>query len=149
SFVSHGGGSIATNVTGRFSPSGEAIPSVPSTEASHDKLRVGGLEFGLTSDMELSFRYAASVCTPRISATGIGSARCEWRFDKDKEPLFGRDLETWAGVVLPSGQSEIGYRLKYYVITRTFFFPTRRQSQWSDPISCRLVANQVGSTLGL
>jgi len=140
-FVVYGGGSVGAVFTGKFSPTGESIPGDPKTDQNKGKLRFGMLEFGLTGSMDLSFQYCSTVCTPKISATGIGSSRCEWRFDKDKEPLFGRDIETWAAVVLPAGQTSLNYRLRFYMITRTFIFPTRRQSEWSEIITCPLTAN--------
>jgi hypothetical protein len=138
-FVIHGGMNVGFQVAGRLSPEGESVPGDPQLKLDAPRLRLGQLELGLAADLQLGFRYAATVSTPRVSATGIGSARCEWRFDKDREPLFGRDIETWAVLALPWGQRRLEYRMRFYLITRTFFFPTRRQSAWTDPIVCQLM----------
>jgi hypothetical protein len=137
-FVAHGGVNVGFAVAGRLSPAGESVPGDPQFTLDAPRLRLGQLELGLSADLQVGFRYAASVSTPRVSATGIGSARCEWRFDKDREPLFGRDIETWAVLALPWGQRWLNYRMRFYLVTRTFFFPTRRQSAWTDPIVCQL-----------
>ena len=44
----------------------------------------------------------------RFAAVGVGSSRAEWRFDRHKEPLFGRDVETWTIVAQRVGRSVSG-----------------------------------------
>lgn len=138
-FVVHGGVNIGLTAAGRLSPEGEFIPGDPQLKPDTPRLRMGQLELGLSTDLRVGFRYRATVSTPLVSATGIGSARCEWRFDKDREPLFGRDIETWAVLALPWGQRQLEYRMRFYLVTRMFFFPTRLQSAWTNPITCQLV----------
>jgi hypothetical protein len=96
---------------------------------SHLEMNTGG---------ELSLRLEATIATPIISAVGLGSSRCEWRFDRDREPLFGRDIETWSVVVLPKRQTSLRLRARFYLISRMLFVPTRRQSDWLE-LTCPLV----------
>ena len=66
-----------------------------------------GLSLTADRDADARLQLGAAVATPNVSAVGIGSSRCEWRFDRHNEPLFGRDLVTWAVVMLPREQTEI------------------------------------------
>jgi hypothetical protein len=97
----------------------------------------GALGFKLGAEEGLAFRFEAVVSTPVVSAVGIGSSRCEWGFEKREEPLFGKTIETWSVVVLPKRRRELRYRIKYYYLVRTLFFPTRRESDFIEVV-CRL-----------
>lgn len=137
-YIVHGEVGGGVTAAGRFTAAGEAMPGVPSFKGGTPVTSAGQLELGLTSDLQVGFRFNATASTPRVSAIGVGASRCEWRLDKDREPLFGRDIETWSVLALPWDQTELRYRMRFYLITRAFFFPTRRQSDWTGPIICPL-----------
>mgnify|MGYP006983099362 CR=1 FL=1 len=117
--INAGGEVAAGGVVGK-----EAVPLVERA----------GIRFAANSEAGLSFEMQSTVCTPIVAAAGVGARRCEWRFDKHKEPLFGRDIETWAAVVLPKGQEELTYRASFYVCSRVLLVTTRRESH---PITIR------------
>lgn len=60
-----------------------------------------------------------------------------WLFNKAREPLFGKDIETWAVVALPKRLSQLDYDVRFYFNARTAFFGTRRQSDWMR-VHCQL-----------
>ena len=94
---------------------------------------------------ELKFQFRTTVLTPDVQAVGEGSSRCEWRFDRDQLPLYGRDIQTWAVVVLPRRQRELHYLMRFYLNVRTFFFSTRRESDWPmEKLVCRLEGGRAG-----
>jgi len=135
-YIEHG--SVDLNVQARMSATGEIEPvlDLPATALLGTKVKCGAsLQTSVGSG--LSLRLAASVSTPSLSSVGIGASQCEWRLDKDKIPLFGRDIETWSVLALPKRQRELKYELRFYFIARTAFVPTRRQSDWV-PINCSL-----------
>jgi hypothetical protein len=129
--------SVGFNFTGSVSTTGEFAPTLEGT--LNPVLNVGSLGFGVKADGGVGFEYSATVALPVVSAVGIGGSRCEWRLDRQEEPLFGRTIETWAAVVLPKRQKELKYRLKFYYLIRTLFFPTRRESDYIS-VTCKLVA---------
>lgn len=114
---------------------GEIVPDAlvaPSVARS-----LGALRLSASTGGSVGMSMRAVVNTPRISAVGIGSKRAEWLIDKDKEPLFGRDIECWSSLVLPKGRTTVGMRLRFYCVLRLAFFPTRWESEWVD-VCCRL-----------
>jgi hypothetical protein len=110
----------------------------PDASASGDLTAVAGS--GVVSGLGLSAKgsggvslsFSASVVTPFVSAVGLGSTRAEWRFDRYEDALFGRDIETWSILALPKRRRQLRYRIQYNMTTRTFFFPTRTESEWSE-----------------
>lgn len=132
-FAEHG--KISAKVQGEVSATGDA--SIGMDINLIPQLSIGGLKLGVAVEGGIGVYFQCTVVTPVVAATGIGSSRCEWRFDKQAEPLFGRDIETWAIVALPKKQKEVRYKMRFYLITRTAFFPTRRQSEWID-VTCQL-----------
>ena len=122
---------------GTLSATGEvdAIEDNLSPDAS--RVEFEGLSLFAARDAGARLQLGAAVATPNVSAVGIGSSRCEWRFDRHNEPLFGRDLVTWAVLMLPRGQAEISCRLRCHVITKNFFALSRYQSE-SFQVRCRL-----------
>jgi hypothetical protein len=92
-------------------------------------LKLGALSFGITAKGRVAFSFHATISTPIISACGEGSSRCEWRFDRYDQPLFGKTIETWAALVLPKRKKELAYTLRFYYLKRTLFFPTRKEGQ--------------------
>ncbi len=136
-FIERGHTSGQFHVTGSISATGEMkLPhSIIDTEIL--KFKKGGLDLGVSAGSEVGLNFSAKVVTPIISAVGVGSSRCEWRFDKQDEPLYGRDIETWSVVILPKREKQLAYRARFYFIARTLFFETRRESDWVN-ISCQL-----------
>lgn len=98
-----------------------------------------GFQFGNDTGAEanVKFRYNATVSTPKISAVGLGSRRCAWEFKKDKDPLFGKTIETWSILALPRFQKNLTYRLRFSVTLRIFLIATWRESDWKE-INCVL-----------
>lgn len=113
------GGNMSTD-------SGEATTGDSQTTV----IPIGTLSVGLRSKINTSLNIRCKVSTPKIMAVGIGSQRCEWRFDLGDEPLYGKDIETWSLLVLPKRQKEISYKMRFYVVTRLAFVPQRFQSNW-------------------
>ena len=95
------------------------------------------LQFGKGTGGSVKFNYSATVSTPRISAVGLGASHCAWEFKKDKDPLFGKTMETWSILALPRFQKELNYRLRFHVTLRTLLIPTWRESDWKE-IKCVL-----------
>lgn len=87
----------------------------------------------------LGIRWAEKVITPEISATGIGSSRCEWQFEKRDEPLFGRDLQAWSLIATPRRLRNLKHKCRYYFVSRTAFIPSRVESDWVE-LNCDLPA---------
>jgi hypothetical protein len=140
-FVEHGSIGASASFSGRMSATGELLPQKSTPESAFQNIDVAGLTFSTDAKADVSGDVALNVrsrvVTPVISATGIGSSRCEWRLDKRDEPLFGKDIETWAVIALPKNLESIAYDVRFYLITRTLFVPTRRQSDWVT-IKCAL-----------
>jgi hypothetical protein len=129
---------------GIFSAAGETMPVNDSPPKLAGNLRLGQLSLGVSGAAQLGFEFHANIAIPKIAAVGIGASRCEWRFDRDREPLFGHDIETWATVVLSNRRHQIDYRLRFYINTRTLFLTTRRESGWVT-VSCPLVGKLPAS----
>jgi hypothetical protein len=131
---------------GTLSATGEvdAIEGNLSPDAS--RMEFEGLSLIDVRAADARLQLGAAVATPNVSAVGIGSSRCEWRFDRHTEPLFGRDLVTWAVVMLPREQAQISCRLRCHVITKNPFALSRYQSE-SFQVRCRLdeTAGEPGS----
>jgi hypothetical protein len=136
-FTTYGGIAGNFNLRGQFSPSGEAEPLDVPSQAKLSDVMVGPFRVGADAGVKLNFEFAASVATPRVSAVGIGSSRCEWRFDRYKEPLFGKDVETWAAIILPKRKRSLSHRIRFYMLSRTFVISTRRESNWLQ-LTCDL-----------
>lgn len=135
-YVVHGQVGADVQFGGAVDLNGQIAPlSKPTGEGP--TVSLGGLQFSVGGGGRL--HLSATVSTPIVSAIGEGSSGCEWRFDKDREPLFGRTIETWSAVVLPAGQEELLYSARFYFLTRVVLFSTRRTSAWSEPIRCPLM----------
>lgn len=137
-YTVHGKVGAGGAFVGQFSPTGLAQAPKGDVPVIDTGMSFGALKLGLTSEAALSFRFQATVATTKIAATGIGSRRCEWRFDRDVEPLYGRDLETWSVVALARAMKTLNYRIRFYFNARTLFFNTRRESGWKE-LTCQLV----------
>jgi hypothetical protein len=126
-FQHHGRVSLETSYSGAIDASGDFTGCLE--DLAEPAFNLGALSFGITAKGKVAFSFHASVSTPIISACGEGSSRCEWRFDRYDQPLFGKTIETWAALVLPKRKKELAYTLRFYYLKRTLFFPTRKEGQ--------------------
>jgi hypothetical protein len=136
-WVKHGGASLHANISGKFSATGE-MTEFPGLEMVPG-LRIGELGIGAIGGGGIGFSFDWNVATPVISAVGQGSSRCEWRFDRGDEPLFGRTIETWSVLALPKRQKDLEYKMRCYYLRRTLFFPTRCEGEFVT-VKCTLAA---------
>jgi hypothetical protein len=124
---------MSTSIAGSFSPTGEvSAGSETAADQNGESFNVGSLSCKMSGSAAASLNFTANVATPSVAAVGIGSNRAEWKFNRAEEPLFGRDIETWAVLVIPKGFEELRYRIRFSLTTRTLFFPTRRESDWTE-----------------
>lgn len=103
---------------------------------------VGSLRLTTQTKLKSFLNVRCKVQTPKIMSVGIGSQRCEWRFDLADQPLYGKDIEAWSFVVLPKRQSEITYKMRFYVVTRLVFVPQRFQSGW-ETVTAKILSVPV------
>jgi hypothetical protein len=129
-FLEHG------HVRGSLNLSGE-IDSADAQDAGLPIKECLGLKFCFGGKAELAVHFDATVVTPYLSAVGINSSRCEWIFDKHTEPLFGKDIQTWAIVALPKRQTELRYDIRFSFTARTFLISRNYASDWVERV-CRL-----------
>lgn len=120
---------------GSLSFAGETLPA--AGELGVVRINEAGIGFGISGAAKVSASFSVNVVTPYVSAVGIGSSRAEWRLDRHEEALFGRDLSTWAVVLLPKRQKELEMRMRVYVVLRSVFVPRRHESNWQD-VTCLL-----------
>jgi hypothetical protein len=106
-----------------------------------------GLTVHASIEGQAGLFFSATVATPEIQAVGLGSSRCEWRFDLDTKFQYGQDIECWSVVILPRLRSELGEvsrelkcRIRFYLNIRTLFLSTRRESDWKS-LTCTLQAD--------
>jgi hypothetical protein len=85
----------------------------------------------------------AEVVTPDIQAIGKGASVCAWQFDRDRLPLYGRDIETWSVLTLPRRRRELEYAIRFSLNLRALFYTTRRESEWTH-LRCRLEGGRQG-----
>jgi hypothetical protein len=102
----------------------EAVAEIPGDMAPV----VGGAQLRAQLMGNASIQVRGNIATPRISAVGKGSQKCEWQFMLGKEPLYGRDIETWAILAVPANLDTIKYKLQLNITHRTAFIPTRWES---------------------
>jgi len=136
-FIDHGGLSMRVEMGGNAEADPcKAIDALRGSGIA-EVATVGDLKIHAKVEGDLKFFFSANVATPDIQAVGEGSSGCEWRFDRSREPLFGRDIQTWSVVVLPRRQKVLTYSMRFYLNVRTFFFTTRRESDWVK-LDCKL-----------
>lgn len=131
-YVTHGNINIGTSVTGALTANGEIRTEenkIPEESVTQNFL---GLQFGIAAESLLELRFRANVVTPKISAVGYFSSKCEWRFEKDAEPLFGTDIQAWAIVALHKRQTSICYRTRAYFDEKLAFFTKRHETDWIE-----------------
>jgi hypothetical protein len=131
-YIEHGHVRCRVGMSGEVGGPAEAAP--PGEFVGRELL---GLKCGFKAGGSLELQFDAAVCTPYISCVGQSSSGCEWRFDKYEEPLFGRDISTWAIVALPSRRTELRYSVRYYIEARTFIFTHHYESDWVE-CECQL-----------
>ncbi len=131
----HGKAALGGKLGGKLSATGE-IEEIPNLCLS-PLLRLGDLEFAGSTGSSIEFSFEWTVCTPVISAVGEGDSKCQWRFDKEKEPLFGKTIETWSVLALPRRQKTLEYRMRCYYLRRTLFFATRKEGDFVQ-VRCQM-----------
>jgi len=139
-FIRYGSLAATVEIAGSVEASGACRPGQDGGQEVAAETATGffaGLGFSAKSNASIGVAFSAEVVTPYISAVGLGSNRAEWRFNKNKEALFGRDIETWSLLAIPKRRKALGYSMRFSVTSRTLFFPTRRESEWMD-IECVL-----------
>jgi hypothetical protein len=138
-FISLGrlGAKIELKMGCDLAETGAALEQTTVMNEGGQSIKLGPLAVGLAAHSEIGLNLQAEVLTPYIAAVGVGSTSCDFRFDRHKEQLFNRDIETWALVALPKRSKEIEYSIKYYFDSRVVFVPTRRESEWVR-VTCRL-----------
>jgi hypothetical protein len=77
------------------------------------------------------------VLTPYIAAIGVGSTDCLFQLSAYEEPLFDRDIETWAVIAIPKYAEEIKYRMRCSFISRRLFMPRVWQTPWSEIVTLK------------
>jgi len=70
--------------------------------------------------------------TPIVLASGIGSSACVFQFSHVREPLYGRDLETWAIVAAHKRSKEFRYRMRIFYTAKRLFIPRRWETPWVE-----------------
>jgi hypothetical protein len=133
-YIIHGKVGADVSFGGTLTAAGEAKIATPDMkELDGQAVELSGIKFSAGTDnsanANIGFHYVATISTPSVSAIGEGSSRCEWRIDKDVEPLFGKTIDTFAIIALPKRKRTLQYDLSFYINTRTLWFPTRRESK--------------------
>lgn len=135
-------GELSGSIFGNISASGEVKP-INTPKELREWLPISpnlSVELGTNIKSGLNWKY--QVTTPLLSAVGLGSSRAEWVFHEGKNPLHGKDLETWTLLTLPDHISQLEYRVRLYLVLRTAYFPTRRSSDWKTLKSTMKPLNQ-------
>lgn len=119
-------GTLELSAAGKLSASGQ-IETVPDSNgdtatAESPSAQLGG---ALKVGGAFGIRFATRLCTPYISAAGVGSKHCEFKFDRKSEPLYGRDIECWSVVALSKQVKVLKMDLRYYIVTRQAFISRR------------------------
>lgn len=130
-------GGVGFELGGEIGHSGEVNLNSDDFEPAKLLLNAGMLKIGTHSNVHAHLKFKFEVTVPVISATGVGSSSAEWQFAESSGPLYGRDIETWTVLILPKRKKEITYRIGFYLIMRTAYFRTRRESRW-ETLTCRL-----------
>jgi len=133
-------------ITGNFAANADLGGNLSLAAGGDEKLpgekELGTLKVGFQTSGGLNLRLSCQVFTPKVMAVGVGSSRCEWRFDVGSSPLYGKDIETWSLVALPRTQRILRYRMRFYVVTRLAFVPQRFESSWEE-VECQLEGSAV------
>ncbi|HEX8407805.1 MAG TPA: hypothetical protein VF883_03005 [Thermoanaerobaculia bacterium] len=139
-FIVLGGASGDVRCSGAVTASGAIVPDAGFVPDPGEQQFANGMKFSLGASGHIHVRFSVVVVTRLISATGLGSAHVQWHFEKDKEPLDGKDLETWSTVVVPKDMPRLEYEARLFLTMRTAFFPTRMESAWQR-ITCEFVGS--------
>jgi hypothetical protein len=116
---------------------GELSPAIDEAIGTVVKQAIPGLQVRVDSGFKFQARVQANVITPHIAAVGLESDRCEWRFDRHDQPLFGKDLRTYTVVALSKWHTLLNYKIRYYIGVRKFILTRRIESDWVN-VSCVL-----------
>lgn len=112
--------------TGLLEQIGDALTKLLPVSAS------AGLSASTQLSANAKINLSMSVLTQHIAAIGIGSTHCFFQLSAHEEPLFDRDIETWAIVALPKRTEEVKYRLRCFFETRRLFVPRTWQTGWTE-----------------
>src|SRR5262245_55416181 len=94
----------------------------------------GGANLGFSANLETVGRLSFSVWTPKVVATGICSAKCEWLFNRGDVPLRNSQV-MFQTVLVPSGIDELKFTCRAYALIRSVGFipiPTRFETSWLE-----------------
>jgi hypothetical protein len=94
-----------------------------------------GLKIRFGKEMGISLRL--EIPTPLVLASGTGASTCQFLFMAGEEPIFGRDLETWAVVAAHKRLRELKYRMRVCYVAKRLFIPRRWETAWADLTAIR------------
>ncbi|MCK6562915.1 hypothetical protein HUU39_11625 [candidate division KSB1 bacterium] len=77
----------------------------------------GDARLKLSSAIELIGRISFSVMSPLIQAIGIGSSRCNWRFEVEQKPLLGDQIMLQT-VLVPRYTEKLAFKIRGYAQIR-------------------------------
>lgn len=77
----------------------------------------GDASIKLASDNKIIGNLSFSVMTPVIQAVGMGASRCEWIFERDKEPLLGDQIMIQT-ILVPKGTTSITFKARGYAFVK-------------------------------
>jgi hypothetical protein len=120
-----------------LSVNGELAPAKIGTQ-EYLPVQGGSLEVSGTAATSAALNLRGSLTTPLISAVGKGSRTAEWVLKYNGKPLYGRDIETWAIVVMPAGLDSLEYDIQLHFCHRVIFVPTRWDSQ-VQRLKCKIL----------
>jgi hypothetical protein len=107
------------------------MPTVDLVQADV-KLTLPGVSLQIDIADTSHLRLSLDLVTPIVLATGVGSRKCSFQFNHWKEPLHGRDLETWALIAAHKRTRTLKYRMKVFYTIRSYFIPRRWETPWAD-----------------
>jgi hypothetical protein len=122
-------GSLGLFAAGTLSASGKLDPDLVSERTGTPLPKAAG---SVKVEGALGMRFSTRVCTPYISAGGVGSRHCEFKFDYESEPLHGKDIECWSVLALSKQVKTVKMNLRYYLVTRELFLSRRYEGSKND-----------------
>jgi hypothetical protein len=81
---------------------------------------------------KFNFHVSMRIVTPYITAVGVGSRNCLFQLKLYKDPLYNKDIETWAIVAMPKHSEDLVYRMRCSFTAGRYFVPRVWQSPWTD-----------------
>jgi hypothetical protein len=86
------------------------------------------LEAGWKDGPVLTIKH--EIPSPILSVSGVGSQKCQFLFERYKEPLHARDIETFAVVATKRRRKHMSYKMKVVYGYKRIFFPVRHETEW-------------------